>query len=232
MAFKTRRAVSQIQSLIHELISSLDNDPKTPPKKGSGKRTTRKEEVRDFRNIKIIAKSKIKAVCNIVVGAEQPEVEIEIDDNLQDVIDLDASDGKLTIKSTTKCKSKEGLIINIKTKSLEGIAQEGSAIMNVQNFDNDKFIARMAGAARLTVDGKVSSVKIAASGSVENIDLSNLLAKEMDLIISGMGNARVNVSEKLRVVISGTGNVLYKGDPIVDKRISGVGFVTSWKIDS
>jgi len=48
-----------------------------------------------------------------------------------------------------------------------------------------------------------------------------------DITISGTGNCEVSVEKSLDVSIEGSGNVLYKGYPVIREHISGTGSVTS-----
>jgi len=48
-----------------------------------------------------------------------------------------------------------------------------------------------------------------------------------DLNLSGASNARVTVSDHLKVTASGASSVLYRGNPVVDKTVSGESSVHS-----
>jgi len=41
--------------------------------------------------------------------------------------------------------------------------------------------------------------------------------------VSGSGTARVDVAQKLKARVSGSGDVYYEGDPVVDGDVSGSG---------
>jgi hypothetical protein len=226
MAFKTRKVISEIQSLIFGLVESMNEaDPDESAKPGSGNRTKTKREPGDFDSIEIISTTKVKVRVNVVVG-DQSELEIEIDDNLQAVLAADVTNRRLTVKNLEKYRSKEGLVVNVKTKGLNSIAMQGDVIMTVRNFKNDALSVNTAGLSELMIDGKVSVSKIELNGSGADVNLSRLLAREVDLKINGSGNVALNVTDRLKVIINGTGNVRYKGNPAdVKKEIRGLGMV-------
>lgn len=226
MAFKTGKFISQIQSLIFDMVDSMNEaDPDDAAKAGSGTRTTNKLTPGDFDSIKIISATKVKVKVNVVVG-DQSAVDIEIDDNLHGSLEVGITNRCLTIKNTDKYRSKAGLLVNIKTKHLHSISTQGEISTTVKNFKNNALSVHTAGLSELVMDGSVSAAKIQLDGSAPNINLSKLLAKEVDAKISGSGDVTLNVTERLHVTINGTGNVRYTGDPKTVKReIRGFGMV-------
>ncbi|MGB3464194.1 MAG: DUF2807 domain-containing protein [Cyclobacteriaceae bacterium] len=226
MVFNTTKTILKIQSLIKDLVVSMDPDPDTPPRKGSGRRTTRKEAPGAFNGIAIESKSKNHANVSVIVG-EQPGLEIEIDDDLQEIIEVENKNSKLYIRSKVKYEAKDGLKIRISTQSLSTVEIEGAVAMDVKNYQHDDFSANMAGSIRLKVNGTTKNATVVSNGSASEIDLSGLKAEKMKMMLNGNGNARVNSTEKLQVTINGTGNVRYQGNPAqVNKTINGVGFVS------
>ena len=59
-----------------------------------------------------------------------------------------------------------------------------------------------------------------------NVSAGDLKAKDVDVTMSGAGNANVYASNKLDATISGAGSVTYAGDPpTVNKNVSGIGSI-------
>ncbi len=63
-----------------------------------------------------------------------------------------------------------------------------------------------------------------SSGSTD-IKCMELMAENVDVHITGAGDAEVFASVKLDVSVSGAGNVKYKGNAVVNKSVSGAGSV-------
>ena len=79
-----------------------------------------------------------------------------------------------------------------------------------------------SGGADITFRGKVNTFNVTITGT-GSVDAENLESKECDVVISGLGKARVCAEKKLNVNISGLGKVDYKGNPHINQVISGAG---------
>jgi hypothetical protein len=94
------------------------------------------------------------------------------------------------------------------------------------NVQYDKLEVAISGSGKMKLNGRADKAEISVSGSGE-VDAPEMQSQDMELQISGSGNASVNVSKKLEVAISGSGNVKYKGNPTnVQQMVSGRGTVT------
>jgi len=80
----------------------------------------------------------------------------------------------------------------------------------------------IAGSGDYDIEGSAAEADYSISGS-GNISAFSLETRITDVSISGTGDIRVNVSEKLNVSISGSGDVYYKGTPTISTSISGSG---------
>ncbi|MBO9151464.1 head GIN domain-containing protein [Chitinophaga sp. GCM10012297] len=112
----------------------------------------------------------------------------------------------------------------IKGASLEtNFSGRVDAKMDVQY---EKLEVAMSGSGKLKLNGRADDTEVSISGSGE-VDAPDMQSQNMELHISGSGNASVNVSKSLDVAISGSGNVKYKGNPgKVNQAVSGRGKVT------
>lgn len=102
----------------------------------------------------------------------------------------------------------------------------GATGVTIDNINVDKFEADLSGVAGLEVKGgsvKHASYDISGGGKIEAYPLQT---EETELSFSGGADGEVSASKKLDVSISGAGSVKYKGDPVIEKHISGVGSVS------
>ena len=88
-----------------------------------------------------------------------------------------------------------------------------------------KVDAETSGAGTITLKGETKDLFVETSGS-GTIRCANLMAENVDVSISGAGNAQVYASVKLDVDVSGAGDVKYRGNATVSKSISGAGSVS------
>lgn len=114
---------------------------------------------------------------------------------------------------------------NLKTDALSvKLAGSGDIKLNVQSTDLE---ATVAGSGNIILNGHTSELKgsIAGSGSV---DAYRLQAENATITISGSGDYNVNCTNALKVRVSGSGNVNYKGKPDkIDSKVAGSGKIKS-----
>ncbi len=135
---------------------------------------------------------------------------------------------KLTIKEINGIKlSGAGSIIgedNIDFKNLD-ISSSGTGNIRLKISGNN-IKSAISGAGRIELDGKVNSQEINISG-LGTYNADNMASDDCKIIISGTGNAKVNVIQNLDITISGLGSVEYRGRPLVTQKISGSGNIKS-----
>jgi len=74
-------------------------------------------------------------------------------------------------------------------------------------------------------DGKYSQFEVILAG-IGNIYLQNYEAENVNIVLSGSGNIKTWVTNSLSGIISGSGNILHKGNPsIININITGNGNV-------
>jgi len=84
--------------------------------------------------------------------------------------------------------------------------------------------ADLSGACNIDLKGETKDFKVEGSGST-GISSMELMAENVDVGISGAGEAEVYASVKLNVDVSGSGSVKYKGNATVSQSVSGAGSV-------
>lgn len=102
----------------------------------------------------------------------------------------------------------------------------GSGNITMDSLQTTNVEMKISGSGNIKLAGTqiASSQKIKISGSGD-INTLNLPANECDVTISGSGKAQVWAISKLNADISGSGDVIYKGNPIITSSTSGSGDV-------
>lgn len=80
----------------------------------------------------------------------------------------------------------------------------------------------ISGYGNLNVNGTVENLNAIVYGS-GNMHLNNLISKDADCSIYGSGKMYVNVERKLKATITGSGDIIYAGNPVIDIQDSGSG---------
>jgi len=208
--------------------------------KGSGKVISESRQVPEFREIRLEGQGKV-----VVAQANQFSVEVTSDDNILPSIETAVINGQL-ILSHENGKNLRPTTLNytITVKDLKGVSIAGSGdIVGNDEFNSERFYADIAGSGDITIkvsadhleSGISGSGSISLSGSTNShdaritgsgdVDAFELLARDSSVVITGSGNCRIHVSDKLRAKITGSGDVLYKGHPQISESITGSGKV-------
>ena len=111
----------------------------------------------------------------------------------------------------------------INSPDVINIGASGSCDVNLE-VNAPKIIADLSGACNVELKGETKDFRVEGSGST-GIKTMGLIAENVDVDISGSGDADVYASARLDVHVSGAGSVQYKGNPQVNQSISGAGSV-------
>lgn len=177
---------------------------------------------------------------------EKPLLEITTDANLHEFIEVEIDGDVLELSSSKNLRSDFGIEIVIGYQDLNVIEIGGaSTIINDGVLAGDRLTIDMsgAGALKMTIEMDRLKINISGAGSVElagraetqevnmsgagGLDAEDLISKNAEVHISGVGGAHVHVTEKLKASVSGVGGITYSGDPKeVEKDVSGLGSIS------
>lgn len=157
-----------------------------------------------------------------------------------DVLELDLERG---------CYRNYDLTVTVTTPYINGVYLSGSGNINVGDFlDLDQMEVRISGSGNIDLHelGGLyqTNVEIPGSGNIEfnertqdvdkakfvitgsgNVNAFNLIAGDVYARIDGSGNIRTTAQDHLDAYIGGSGDILYKGNPIIRQHITGSGSV-------
>ncbi|MGP1432312.1 head GIN domain-containing protein [Treponema sp.] len=177
--------------------------------------------------------------------SETFSVTIDTDENLFSYLDIYVDDGTLYIGfqrgysiDRTHCRALITMPVLTKltmTGSITGtissfnmpghtmsVAVAGSGDVVARNITVKNLKLKISGSGSFEATGKAQYLEgdISGSGDVKAVGLET---QKADISISGSGSAKVWVIDFLAVHISGSGSIGYKGNPIIDRQISGSG---------
>jgi hypothetical protein len=102
----------------------------------------------------------------------------------------------------------------------------GSGRIDLEVAITDKASFGVSGSGKIQASGTANEVKTSISGSGKVL-AANLEVNKCEVRISGSGDVEINVKNELDANISGSGSVLYKGNPShVNSHASGSGKVS------
>jgi hypothetical protein len=199
-------------------------------------------EVGDFTGIKVGDQFNV-----IISQSEANTLTINTESGGQSQVKTEVKDGILLISND---KGEMPVSVRIGVKNINSIEVTGLADVKTDNqLVCDKLTVASNGAGKVDLDLKANEVKITVSG-VGDVVLSGTTAGldarvsgtgylkatdlEADKVIakvSGVGDAKVNVKQSIDADVSGSGSIIFKGDPKErNVNITGAGSVRESKI--
>lgn len=100
----------------------------------------------------------------------------------------------------------------------------GAAKGIVEDLDVEKFSVELSGAAKLKASGKSVKLNVCGSGA-SSFEGFPFTTRDADIDLSGASKAEVSIKNSLKVDASGASKVVFKGNPIVSKNLSGAAVV-------
>jgi hypothetical protein len=160
----------------------------------------------------------------IGVGSEQL-VTVRADDNVLNLITTEVADGLLVVDETDGIEAVAPMSVEVTVPSLEEVRLSGSGTIVVDGHDLAALDVSLPGTGTVRAAGTVTTltIDVAGTGAAE---LRELVARDARVTLSGTGAVFVNVTGTLDARVSGTGSVVYTGDPErVVREIAGAGAV-------
>jgi hypothetical protein len=187
---------------------------------GSGNMKTEKREVPAFTSVATSGAFTVDVVCQ-----KERSLSLEGDDNILPLVSTEVKGGTLYIDSQKSYSSKKPVVVRISVPDITGLTSSGAGEFTIANIKNEVLHIDISGAATVKATGETKNLTIKMSGA-GSIQTSDLKATDVEVTMSGAGNADVYASNKLNADISGAGSVTYAGDPpTVNKNISGIGSI-------
>jgi len=154
-----------------------------------------------------------------------PSLSITTDENLLSHITTETSDHHLRLHSHGNIWSRHGIKVAISSPNRTGAKLTGAAKLIANQLSGTSFAVESTGAAKVQLDGAVDDLVTDMTGA-SKLDADSLRTKTATISSTGASKADVNVSESLRVSITGAGKVVYAGNPPkVEKHVSGAGTI-------
>jgi len=206
--------------------------------RGNGNITTQTRSAGSFNSIDVSG-----SIDVYIKQDSSSSIKVEADDNLQQYIETVNEGNVLRIRTEQGYNLRSSRQIKVYVSSAMFSKFEASGACNLfsqgkitssSEIDYDlsgscdltmdvnapKISAGASGACTLTLTGQTKDFHVRGSGST-TIKSFDLLAENVDLDISGAGDAQVYASAKLSGSISGAGSVNYKGTAQSDIHTSG-----------
>lgn len=200
---------------------------------GNGKIISVNRNLSDYDKIGVAGSFDVK-----LVKGKEGAVSINADENLMEYIETEVENGHLKIhpKKGYQLKSTKKIVITVSFEMIEAISLAGSG--NVRSVDvlnatdlnlnlagsgeinlpvsTKNLTSHIAGSGNIKLSGitDVFRCEIAGSGNLEGDDLK---ATASHINIAGSGNVKVQAVSEIHANIVGSGDVIYTGNPAIEK---------------
>lgn len=238
MYCKSLFAVCIVFMILGLSCSDDDNPVSSEDIIGSGNLVTEELTLADFHSVRFT----IVGDINLTSGAAQA-VSITVDDNIIDHIVTSVEDGVLTISSNPNAAMSEyDLTFDLTMTDLNELELIGVGnITGVNGFQVDSAGINLQGVGNIyldldadylhTIHGGVGNILLIGSVTkhvceypgVGQINAFEFISDTTIISLSGVGDASVYANDYLDVNISGSGSLLYKGNPTIVQEITGLG---------
>jgi hypothetical protein len=230
---------SSIFTLLGILLASLLSSCTTGIKKGQSEYIEKDYSVNEFTMIKFEGAYNVKLIQGektslVMTTTEQlhNKVKIRVDNDVlyvkSKINNLGTDEIKLTItvNKLEDIKIEGGVFLTsvgfLEVKDLN-LTVEGSAYINLK-INAEQLRAKASGGVNMEFEGKADRFYAISEGA-GNIDADHLESKIVECRVSGVGNASVYATEKLDATVEGLGKIGYRGDPVLNKQVNGIGMV-------
>jgi Putative auto-transporter adhesin, head GIN domain len=165
---------------------------------------------------------------NVVVRVGAPQsVIVHADSNLLARVTTQVTSGSLVIGNTPgTLNTRSPMFVAVSVPSLDALTVDGSGNISVTGVNSPSLTVRIPGSGTIHAAGKTALLDVGIGGS-GTVVLSRLTARDATASIDGSGNIMLNATHSLDGKISGSGSILYTGNPAqVTKSVSGSGTIS------
>jgi hypothetical protein len=154
-----------------------------------------------------------------------PSASITVDENLMQYVEMKVKDNVLHVRTTERVRPTHSIKLELTSTALEGASFSGASRLNAHQLSGPKFYLETTGASNVVLDGAVDELVANMTGA-SDLRAESLQTKTAELSVTGAGDARVAVSDTLKVSITGAGKVEYIGNPPhIEREITGAGSI-------
>lgn len=184
-------------------------------------------EFGDKETVRIQADSRILQYVNSVV--EGLTLNLRLSDDLPMGFNYTGPINILvTVKNITALVSSGSGYINVsshwKAKDIQ-LVGSGTADILVDSLSTDNLNAVLSGTSSIVVSGDCKNANIFMAGWGGQFYGAFLKCQTANVALHSVGNMTIWVEKELNVFVAGSGNLIYAGDPKVNKEVVGTGSV-------
>jgi Putative auto-transporter adhesin, head GIN domain len=209
--FVKKYFMKQLLTIVFAAIFCITSAAQRSPLKGSGKVVSK---VFDFTGFDKISLQDLDGNIEIEAG-KAFSISIDIDDNLESLLQVSNSDGKLSVslagnRNNRKYIEDTHIKIKITLPQLTALEHDGNTGLTVNGLTGKYFRLSNGGNGTAQLNGSIEELEIKNTGN-GNVKAKELLAQQVMVNCRGNGNVVVNAAISITANAQGNSSVINTG---------------------
>ena len=198
-------------------------DTSTPAGTGSGHAATQARALPRFTGIDLAGANNVV----VEVGGKQSVV-VHADRNLLRRVTTGVRSGRLVIGTTPgNLNAKSPMFVTVSVPSIDAVSLHGAGNIAVTGIHSRVLSVMLPGSGNIDVTGTTTRLDVAIDGAGTTM-LRGLIARDARAAIDGDGSISLTATHSLTARVTGSGTVLYGGNPAhVTRSVSGSGTISA-----
>jgi hypothetical protein len=194
-----------------------------PAGTGSGVAATQARSLPPFTGVQLAGDNNVV----VQVGATQSVI-VHADSNLLRRVTTRVRSGRLVIGTTPgNLSAKTPMFVAVSLPSLDRIRLQGDGNISVTGINTRNLTVALPGSGNIDATGTARKLEVTISGQGTAL-LHQLVVRDAQAALSGDGSIMLTATRSLTARVSGSGAVLYGGNPPrVTQRITGSGTISA-----
>jgi len=190
---------------------------------GSGVASTQARPLAPFTGVELAGDNNVI----VRVGATQ-SVTVHADSNLLTRVTTRVRSGRLVIGTTSgNLSPKTPMFVAVSLPSLDRLRLQADGNIAVTGINSRKLTVALAGSGNIDATGTTTRLDVTITGEGTAV-LRQLIAREAKASLSGDGSIMLTATHRLTATISGSGTILYGGNPShVTQTVTGSGTISA-----
>ena len=195
----------------------------SPAGTGSGVAATQARSLPPFTGVDLAGDNNVI----VQVGARQSVI-VHADSNLLRRVTTRVRSGRLVIGTTPgNLSAKSPMFVAVSLPSLDRLRLQGAGNISVTGINSRNLTVALPGSGNIDATGTTTKLDVTISGEGTAL-LRQLIARDAKAALSGDGSIMLTATHSLTARVSGSGTVLYGGNPPhVTQRVTGSGTISA-----
>jgi hypothetical protein len=208
--------------LVALLVDRIFFNSSSPAGAGSGVAATQARSVPSFTGVDLAGENNVI----VHVGASQSVI-VHADSNLLGRVTTRVRAGSLVIGTTPgNLSAKTPMFVSVSVPSVDALTLQGDGNITATGINSRRLTVILPGSGNIHATGTTTRLDVTISGEGTAL-LGQLLARDAKAALSGDGSITLTATHSLKASVSGTGTILYSGNPPhVTTTVSGTGTIT------